>query len=111
MPASPLSARVAVYTGVFDPVHLGHLDIIERGSRLFGRLVVGVGINPDKTSLFTVEERVDLLRRVVARFPNVDVRPFSGLAVRFVRQAQLRPRIAGADLGLVEELDPRHGDA
>jgi pantetheine-phosphate adenylyltransferase len=85
--STPTSPRVAVYTGVFDPVHLGHVDIIERGSRLFDRLVVGVGINPDKTSLFTVEERVDLLRRVVKNYPNVEVRRFSGLAVRFVRQA------------------------
>src|SRR5262249_26108193 len=82
-----LSPRAAVYTGVFDPVHLGHLDIIQRGSRLFDRLVVGVGNNPDKTSLFTVEERVELLRRVVRSYPNVEVQPFTDLAVRFVRQA------------------------
>jgi pantetheine-phosphate adenylyltransferase len=85
--SEPTSARIAVYTGVFDPVHLGHLDIIERGSRLFDRLVVGVGINPDKSSLFTPEERVELLREVVSEFPNVEVRLFTGLAVRFVRQA------------------------
>ena len=81
-----LSNRVAVYTGVFDPVHLGHLDVIERGSRVFDRLVVGVGNNPEKTSFFTIDERVQLVRQVVAPFANVEVRPFDGLAVHFVRQ-------------------------
>lgn len=78
--------RTAVYTGMFDPVHLGHLDIIRRGSRLFDRLVVGVGINPEKSPFFSLEERVALVRRVAACFANVEVRPFTGLAVRFVRE-------------------------
>jgi pantetheine-phosphate adenylyltransferase len=81
-----LSPRVAVYTGVFDPVHLGHLDIIERGHRLWDRLIVGVGVNPDKTPFFSIEERVELLRVVTRPFPNVEIRPFTGLAVRFVRE-------------------------
>ena len=79
-------SRVAVYTGTFDPVHLGHLDIIERGCRVFDRLIVAVGINPDKSPLLTVEERVALLREVTAPFGNVEVEPFTGLAVHFVRQ-------------------------
>ncbi len=53
-----LSPRVAVYTGVFDPVHHGHLNVIDRGSRLYDRLIVGVGINPDKATLFDIDERV-----------------------------------------------------
>src|SRR5712691_8251141 len=53
--------QVAVYTGVFDPVHLGHLDVIRRGSRVFDRLVVGVGINPEKAPFFKLEERVQLV--------------------------------------------------
>ena len=77
--------RLAVYTGVFDPVHLGHLDVIQRGSRLFERLVVGVGDNPEKTPLFTQDERVALLRTVAHDLPNVEILPFHGLAVRFVR--------------------------
>jgi pantetheine-phosphate adenylyltransferase len=81
-----LSNRTAVYTGVFDPVHLGHLDVIERGSRIFDRLVVGVGTNPEKTSFFTPDERVRLVQEVVRPFANVEVRPFDGLAVQFVRQ-------------------------
>jgi pantetheine-phosphate adenylyltransferase len=86
--------RVAVYTGVFDPVHLGHLDVIRRGSRLVDRLVVGVGENPEKATFFTSGERVQLLQKVVKPFANVEVKPFSGLAVRFVRSvgAQLMLR-------------------
>lgn len=79
------SPRIAVYTGVFDPVHLGHLDVIRRGSRLVDCLVVGVGDNPEKVSFFSKEERVQLLQRVVGSFANVEVRPFHGLAVHFVR--------------------------
>jgi pantetheine-phosphate adenylyltransferase len=90
-----LSPRVAVYTGTFDPVHLGHLDIIQRGSRLFDRLIVGVGINPDKATLFSIEERVEQLRDVVSGFKNVEVQPFTGLAVRFVRDAGARIMIRG----------------
>ena len=82
-----LSPRIAVYTGTFDPVHLGHLDAIQRGSRLYDRLIVGVGINPDKATLFDIDERVKLLHAVTAGFGNVEVRKFEGLAVRFVREA------------------------
>ena len=87
--------RVAVYTGVFDPVHLGHLDVIRRGSRLFDRLVVGVGVNPEKSPVFSEEERVGLLKRLVDPFENVEVRPFQGLAVRFVRQVGARSMLRG----------------
>ena len=85
MPNRILNPRLAVYTGTFDPVHLGHLDIIERGSQLYEKLIVGVGINPDKATLFSIEERVRLLREVTDGFGNVEVRAFPGLAVQFVR--------------------------
>lgn len=81
-----LSPRKAVYTGVFDPVHLGHLDIIQRGSRIVDTLIVGVGVNPDKETFFSMEERVKLLQEVTKPFPNVEVMPFTGLAVHFVRE-------------------------
>ena len=86
MPDSILSPRIAVYTGTFDPVHYGHLDIIKRGSLLFDRLIVGVGINPDKKTLFTIEERVAQIREVTGKWGNVEVESFDGLAVRFVRE-------------------------
>jgi pantetheine-phosphate adenylyltransferase len=81
-----LSPRKAVYTGVFDPVHLGHLDIIQRGCKIFDHLIVGVGINPEKSPFFSIEERVELLRAVSKPHPNVEIRPFTGLAVKFVRE-------------------------
>ena len=95
MAASP-GHQIAVYTGVFDPIHLGHLDVIRRGSRIFERLVVGVGNNPEKTPFFTIEERVELIKRVAAPYrSNVEVRPFSGLAVRFVGQVGARVILRG----------------
>ncbi len=87
--------QVAVYTGVFDPIHLGHLDVIRRGSSIFDRLVVGVGINPEKSPFFTPEERAGLIRRVVAPYPNVEVHTFTGLAVRFVRDMGARIMLRG----------------
>src|SRR5262245_42807615 len=95
MPTNTLSARVAVYTGTFDPVHLGHLDIIKRSSHLFDRLIVGVGINPDKATLFTIDERVDLIKQVTAEFEHVEVQPFTGLAVHFVRASGARIMLRG----------------
>ena len=90
-----LSPRVAVYAGTFDPVHLGHTDVIQRGSRLYDTLVVGVGINPDKATMFTQDERVELIRAVTADLANVEVRAFPGLAVRFVREAGARILLRG----------------
>src|SRR5205823_277686 len=75
-----------VYPGVFDPVHFGHLDVIQRGRRLVDKLIVGVGDNPEKAPLFSQQERVDLLKGAVKGFANVEVKPFTGLAVRFVRE-------------------------
>lgn len=79
-----LSARIAVYAGSFDPVTLGHLDMIRRGSGLFERLIVGIGINPDKKPLFPPQERLDLMREVVKDLPNVSVETFEGLTVDYV---------------------------
>lgn len=90
-----LPFRTAVYTGMFDPVHFGHLDVIARGSRVFERLVVGVGINPEKEPFFTMEERVDMLRHLTSGFGNVEVLPFHGLAVTFVREVGARIMLRG----------------
>lgn len=93
MPAT--SSRIAVYTGSFDPVTLGHLNVIKRSSRLLDRLIVGVGINVDKRALFSPEERVELLGRVTRSFPNVEVKTFRGLAVHFVRECGAQVMIRG----------------
>jgi pantetheine-phosphate adenylyltransferase len=89
------TTRTAVFTGTFDPLTLGHLDVIRRGMVLFDRLVVGIGINPNKQSLFTIEERVALAREVVAPFENVDVEAFEGLTVHFVRRIGARIILRG----------------
>ena len=70
---------IAIYPGSFDPITSGHLDVIERGSRIFGRLVVAILQNEAKAPLFTVEDRVEMLREVVKPFPNVTVDCFEGL--------------------------------
>lgn len=90
-----MATRMAVYTGVFDPVHFGHCDVIRRGARLVDRLIVGVGINPEKTTLFTLDERVALVRTVAADVANVEVQPFTGLAVHFVREVGSRIMLRG----------------
>jgi pantetheine-phosphate adenylyltransferase len=92
---TPMSFRRAVYTGVFDPIHLGHLDIIQRASKIVDELIVGIGINPDKAPFFRLDERVDLIRRVTTAYPNVSVQPFEGLAVHFVRAVGARVMVRG----------------
>ena len=87
--------RVAVYTGSFDPLTLGHLNVIERGSRFVSKLIVGVGINIEKQPLFSVDERVGLIRKLTDRLNNVEVRPFTGLAVQFVHDCGAHVIIRG----------------
>jgi pantetheine-phosphate adenylyltransferase len=77
--------RTAIYPGSFDPVTLGHEDIVRRGAQLFDHLTVAVGINPEKAPLFTHDERVELLRQVFADLPNVNVTSFHGLTVDYAR--------------------------
>ncbi len=85
----------AVYPGSFDPFTLGHLDIVERASRLFDHLVVGVGINIDKQPLFTGEERVELIRLSTAHLGNIEVVTYQGLTVKFVQEFGAKIMIRG----------------
>ena len=78
--------RIGVCPGSFDPVTLGHLDIIRRSSRLVDHLIVGVLNNNTKTPLFSVDERVNMLKEVTVSLPNVEVQSFEGLLIDFVRQ-------------------------
>ena len=84
-----------MYVGSFDPLTLGHLDIIRRGARLFESLTIGIGINPDKQALFSPDERVELCREAVQDLTNVSVRTFHGLAVDFVRACESRILLRG----------------
>jgi pantetheine-phosphate adenylyltransferase len=76
---------LAIYPGSFDPVTNGHLDLIERGAKIFDRLVVSILRNFDKEPLFTVEERLEMLREVTQPWANVEVDVFSGLLVDYAR--------------------------
>ena len=78
------SNKVAVYPGTFDPVTLGHMDVITRGAGLFDKVVVAVAINVSKTSLFSAEERVKFLTEASANIPNVEVCQMDGLLVDFM---------------------------
>ena len=77
--------KTAIYPGSFDPVTLGHYDIIERSSKIFDKLIVGVLNNSAKSPLFSGEERVNMLKDVTSHFPNVEVQSFAGLLIDFVR--------------------------
>ena len=87
--------RIAVYVGSFDPITLGHLNLIQRSSKLVDRLIVGIGINAEKRGLFSPAERIDLVKMVTADMPNVDAQTFDGLAVEFVRSVGARVMIRG----------------
>ena len=84
-----MKQRVALYPGTFDPMTLGHLDIMKRASRLCDKLVVAVAINRDKNPLFALDERVEMVEHVVQPFReyiDVEVKPFEGLLIHFVEQ-------------------------
>jgi pantetheine-phosphate adenylyltransferase len=87
--------RIAVYTGSFDPITLGHINVIERSSRLVDKLIVGIGINIEKTSLFSPTERQELTTAATEYIGNVEVRIFTGLAVAFVRDCGARVMVRG----------------
>ncbi len=80
--------RVAVYPGTFDPLTNGHVDIIRRGSALFDRIVVAILVNPGKSPLFTVEERVEMTRAVFKTQPGVEVDTFQGLLVDYAKKQE-----------------------
>ena len=85
----------AVYPGSFDPCTNGHLDVIERSSKLFDKVVVGVLTNSTKNPVFTVSERIELLREVTSEFPNVEICSFSGLLVDFLQEIGAKVVIKG----------------
>jgi pantetheine-phosphate adenylyltransferase len=89
------SPRIAVYPGSFDPITLGHLDVMQRASRLFDRLIVGVGVNTEKQTMFTADERHNLIHEATAHLENVEIRTFRGLAVAFVKQCGARVMVRG----------------
>ena len=85
----------AVYPGTFDPITNGHLDIISRGVRLFDRIIVALLQNSDKEPLLPLAERMEIVRAVVARFPNVTVESFDGLLVDYARSRGAQAIVRG----------------
>ena len=77
----------AIYPGTFDPVTYGHLDLIERTANICSRLIVAVGLNPEKHPLFSPDERVSMIQEVSSHCPNVEVMKYSGLLVDFARRS------------------------
>lgn len=78
--------KTAIYPGSFDPIHNGHLDVIERASKLCERVIVAVAVNHAKTGMFSTAERVELIRAATDHIPRVEVDSFEGLLVDYVRQ-------------------------
>jgi pantetheine-phosphate adenylyltransferase len=103
----------AIYAGSFDPPTNGHLDLVERTSKLFPRVVVALGHNPGRAALFSVEERLELLSAICAPYSNVEVCSFSGLLVDFGRRIGARVIVRGLRAGtdFEYELQIAHANA
>jgi pantetheine-phosphate adenylyltransferase len=101
---------IAIYPGSFDPITLGHLDLIERGCRLFEQVIVAVLQNPNKAPMFTVQERLEQIRRSTLHLPNLEVDCFDGLTVNYaqMRQAQVLLRGLRAVSDFEAELQMAH---
>ena len=82
-----MKETTAVFAGQFDPITNGHLDVIRRAAPLFGKLIVAVGTNPEKRELFTLAERVSMIRPLLKSIPRCQVRHYTGLTVDFVKQS------------------------
>jgi pantetheine-phosphate adenylyltransferase len=88
-------SRSAIYPGTFDPITNGHTDLVRRAAGIFDHVLVAVASNPGKTPMFTLEERVDLARRVLADVPNVEVTGYGGLTVDLMRQRGIKVVVRG----------------
>jgi pantetheine-phosphate adenylyltransferase len=110
---SAATSRLAVYAGSFDPVTLGHLDLIERASALFSDVVVAIGIHPTRQPLFSIDERMDLITKVVKHLKNVTIESFDGLLIDFCKNRHARVIVRGlrAATDFEYELQIAHANA
>ena len=92
--------KIAVYPGSFDPITLGHMDIITRSSRLFDKLIVAVLKNVEKKGLFTIDERVDMIGKLVEKYDNIEVVSFEGLLIDFMKSIDAQIIVKGLRVGL-----------
>ena len=108
-----VSSQLAIYAGSFDPPTNGHLDLVDRASKLFPRVIVALGRHPTRSALFSVEERTELLRKVCAPIANVEVAVFSGLLVDYARDIGARIIVRGlrAATDFEYELQIAHANA
>ncbi len=86
---------IAIYPGSFDPITNGHLDVIRRGNKMFDSLIIGVGQNPGKAELFTIQERVEMIRELVQDMPRVTVESFECLTVEFAARKKADVMLRG----------------
>ncbi len=94
-PESRVGKRAAVYPGSFDPPTYGHLDLIERATRIFDHLIVAVATNTAKVTTFPVEERIEMLTEVTAKFANVEITTFTGLTAEYARSRGVQALVRG----------------
>ncbi|AEF17406.1 Phosphopantetheine adenylyltransferase [Thermoanaerobacterium xylanolyticum LX-11] len=87
--------NIAVYPGSFDPVTNGHLDVIKRAAKVFDKLIVAVLVNPSKTPMFSLEERVEMLKEVTADIENVEIDSFSGLLIEYLEKVNSKIIVKG----------------
>ncbi len=87
--------KIAIYPGTFDPITLGHIDLIERGSQLFSKVIVTIAVNPTKKPLFDVDERMEMIKDAITPFDNVSVAKFDGLIVDFAKEVGAKVIIRG----------------
>jgi pantetheine-phosphate adenylyltransferase len=106
-------ARLAVYAGSFDPITLGHVDLVERASALFSDVVVAIGVHATRSPLFSIEERLALVEPVAKEFPNVTIASFDGLLIDFCRRIGARVIVRGlrAATDFEYELQIAHANA
>jgi pantetheine-phosphate adenylyltransferase len=90
-----LMKRIAIYPGSFDPVTNGHLDIVKRGLKIFDKIIVAILHNAAKSSLFTVEERMEMLQQSMQKIPNLEFDTFSGLLVDYAEQRKAHAILRG----------------
>lgn len=107
------AAQIAIYAGSFDPPTYGHLDLVDRAAKLFPKVVVAIGIHPTRKAAFTVDERLSLMQKLCAPFPNVEVDSFSGLLIEYGKRIGARVIVRGlrAATDFEYELQIAHANA
>ncbi len=106
-------AELAIYAGSFDPPTYGHLDLVERAAKLFSRIIVAVGHHPQRVPLFSLQERLELLRSICQPYPNASVDSFQGLLVDYAKRTGARAIVRGLRAGtdFEYELQIAHANA